>query len=57
VYLTELTPLTREALQRLGFQPRTEDAAACAAIGRIDVRRLAELAQLGVVVRVTPVAG
>jgi len=57
VYLTELTPVTREALQRLGFQPRTDNAAARAVIGRIDVRRLAELAQIGAVVRVTPVAG
>ncbi len=56
VYLTDVTPTAIEALKRLGFRPRTENAAARVVIGSIDVRRLKELAQLGAVVRVTPVA-
>ena len=55
VYLRDTSPQTVEAMRRLGFVQTGASNAARLLIGSIDVRRLADLAKLDVVIRVTPV--
>jgi Ca-activated chloride channel family protein len=55
VYLRDTSSQTIEALRKLGFVQTGESKAVQLRIGRIDVRRLAELAKLDAVIRVTPV--
>jgi Ca-activated chloride channel homolog len=55
IYLRDTSPQTIDALKQLGFVQTGESNAARLLIGRIDVHKLAELAQLDAVIRVTPV--
>jgi Ca-activated chloride channel family protein len=55
VHLRDTSPQTIDALKQLGFVQTGESKAARLLIGSIDVRRLAELAKLDVVMRITPV--
>jgi Ca-activated chloride channel homolog len=55
VYLRDTSPQTIDALKQLGFVQTGESNAARLLIGSIDVRRLAEMAQLDAVIRITPV--
>jgi hypothetical protein len=55
VYLRDTSPQTIDALKRLGFAQTAESKAVRLLIGSIDVRRLAELAKLDAVIRITPV--
>jgi hypothetical protein len=55
VYLRDTSPQTIDALKQLRFIQTGESKAARLLIGSIDVRRLAELAKLDAVIRVTPV--
>jgi Ca-activated chloride channel family protein len=57
VYLADASAQTLEALKQLGFVQAGESKATRLLIGSIDVRRLAELAKLDAVTRVTPVLG
>lgn len=57
VYLRDTSAETLKALEALGFVKTGESKAIRLLIGTIDVRRLADLAKLSAVVRVTPVAG
>jgi len=56
VYLRDTSPQTIDALKQLGFVQSGESKAARLLIGSIDVRRLAELAKLDAVIRITPVS-
>jgi Ca-activated chloride channel family protein len=55
VYLGDTSPQTLDTLKRLGFVQTGESKATRLLIGTIDVRRLAELAKLDAVIRITPV--
>ncbi|MFA6449632.1 MAG: VIT and VWA domain-containing protein [bacterium] len=55
VLMKELTKENLEALKKLGFIKLGESAAAKAAVGTIDVRKLEQLAKLGFVMYVEPV--
>jgi hypothetical protein len=55
VHLRDTSPQTIEALKQLGFVRTGESKATRLLTGSIDVRRLAELARLDAVIRVTPV--
>jgi hypothetical protein len=55
VYLRDTSPQTIDALQQLGFVQTGESNTAQLLIGSIDVRKLAELATLDAVIRITPV--
>jgi Ca-activated chloride channel family protein len=57
VYLRDTLPQTIDDLQQLGFVQTGESNATRLLIGSIDVRRLAKLAQLDPVIRITPVVG
>ncbi|MGH8066293.1 MAG: VIT domain-containing protein [Candidatus Entotheonellia bacterium] len=56
VYLRDTSSQTIDALKQLGFVQTGESNAARLLIGSIDVRKLAELATLDAVIRITPVA-
>ena len=56
VYLRDTSPQTIDALKQLGFVQSGESKAIRLLIGSIDVRRLAELAKLDAVIRITPVS-
>jgi Ca-activated chloride channel family protein len=55
VYLRDASPQTLDALKQLGFVQTGESKAVQLLIGSIDVRRLAELAKLDAVIRITPI--
>jgi Ca-activated chloride channel homolog len=55
VYLHDTSPQAIDALKQLGFVQTGESHTTRLLIGSIDVRRLAELAKLDAVIRVTPV--
>jgi hypothetical protein len=55
VFLRDTSPQTIDALKELGFVQTGESKATRLLIGTIDVRRLAELAKLDAVIRITPV--
>jgi Ca-activated chloride channel homolog len=55
VYLRDTSPQTIEALMQLGFVQNGESKTVQLRLGRIDVRKLAELAKLDAVIRITPV--
>jgi Ca-activated chloride channel family protein len=55
VYLRDTSPQTIDALKQLDFVQTGESKAARLLIGSIDVRQLAELAQLDAVIRIAPV--
>jgi hypothetical protein len=55
VYLADVSPQTLAALKQLGFAQTGESKAARLLVGSIDVRKLAELAKLDAVIRITPV--
>jgi Ca-activated chloride channel family protein len=57
IYLRDTSAETLTALQQLGFITAAESKAVPLLIGRIDVRHLRQLVQLGAVLRVTPVTG
>jgi Ca-activated chloride channel homolog len=55
VYLRDTSPQSIEALKQLGFVQTGESKTTRLLIGSIDVRQLAELAQLDAVIHITPV--
>jgi len=55
LYLSEIYPEMRTALEKLGFVKKAESKTARVLIGTIDVRKLGELAKLDGVVHVAPV--
>jgi hypothetical protein len=55
VYVRDLSSQTIDALRQLGFVYTGESKAARLLIGSIDVRKLAELAMLDLVIHITPV--
>ena len=55
VYLRDTSSQVIESLQQLGFVQTGDSKATRLLIGSIDVRRLAALAQLDAVIRITPV--
>jgi len=57
LYLRDTSRATLGQLEQLGFVQTGESKAVRLLIGRIDVRRLEELAQLDAVIRITPVVG
>jgi len=57
IYLRDVSADTLAALTKLGFVQKADSKAVRLVIGSIDVRKLAELAKLDAVLRITPVAG
>jgi Ca-activated chloride channel homolog len=55
IYFRVRSPQSLDALKQLGFVQTAESNVALLLIGNIDVRKLAELAKLDAVIRVTPV--
>ena len=57
IYRRDVSADTLAALTKLGFVQKADSKAVRLVIGSIDVRKLAELAKLDAVLRITPVSG